>query len=118
MKDFREETQLLYRNDNPKNKTRGATIGLMTLYDEMGAVPHPRSLCNNPGRLQEVWIALTKNYKGDNKLQAIPHILDWHGTDIGYYGFDDYTGEDGFVSVAEDENERPDEDTRFYVFWE
>ena len=98
-------TDLIHKD----GKSTGASIDLITLQKELGYVPHPAGLCENPGPQQEIWIALAKNSK--NKLTDIPGILNWTGTNIGYYEGDE------FVCTVEDDEIDP-EDSKFYVFWE
>lgn len=100
-------TELLTNEDG---KIYGASIDLNTLHNDLGYVPHPAGLCENPAPQQEIWISLTKNLENKKSLRTIPHILDWTGTNIGYYDID------GFTSTAEDK-EVDIEESRFYVFW-
>ena len=96
-----------------RGKTRGASIDLTSLHNDMDCIPHPRSLNDNPGRQQEVRISLIKNLDTPTKLTDIPHFLHWHGTNIGHYDDDG-----NFVSVVEDESECDVERDRFFVFWD
>ena len=107
-------TKLHYDLDHETDEEilTGASIDLETLHDDMGYIPHPRGLCENPAPQQELWISLTKNLEDKSNLRIIPSILEWHGTNIGYYD------DDGdFISVVEDEDECDPERDRFYVFW-
>lgn len=104
-------TELLYKDDeNGREVQVGASIDLKTLHQEIGYIPHPREVCNNPRPQQEIWIALAKHFE-ENKLQGIPGILSWIGTNIGYYNDDNE-----FVSTAEDK-EIDINESRYYVFW-
>lgn len=104
----------------------GASIDLQTLFDELGYIPHPSSMCNNPPVQQEVWITLTKHNEQDGKRiplrgheLSIPGILSWIGTNIGFYDHDhehEDANENGFVCTVE--NDTIDmEESRFFVFW-
>ena len=96
-----------------RGKTRGASIDLTSLHNDMGAIPHPEALRENIGRLQELWCSLVKNLDSPNKLTTIPSVTYWQSTNIGHYD------DDGdFVSVVEDESECDIERDRFFVFWE
>ena len=93
---------------NPKNSREniGVKIGLMTLFNTLGHVPHPESLCENPQRQAELELAL-------HKLNIqIPDFFHWTSTDIGYYDEDK-----NFISEAELEDEKPNEETQFYIWW-
>ena len=104
-------TEYLYEtNGNGEEITTGASIDLKTLHQELGFIPHPGGLCENPDRQQAIWIALAKNLKA-NKLRGIPHIRNWIGTNIGYYNDDTE-----FVSTAEDD-EIDINASRYFVFW-
>ena len=109
-------TELLYddiyneETDDYSENIIGASIDLRTLHEDLGYIPHPAELCNNPDPQQEIWISLSKNLE-DKKLTTIPHILYWTGTNIGFYDAEE------FNSTAEDDEISLDDD-RFFVWWQ
>ena len=107
-------TELLYgENEHEEEIITGASIDLEILHKDIGYIPHPKGVCENPAPQQEIYISLMKNLdKEKHRIRDIPGILNWVGTNIGYYD------EDGdFVSGVED-NEVDPETNRFYVFWD
>ena len=69
-------TKLHYDLDHETDEEilTGASIDLETLYKDMGYIPHPQRLCENPAPQQELWISLTKNLEDKSNLRTIPGI--------------------------------------------
>lgn len=102
----------------------GASMDLKTLHEELGRIPHPLGICNNPSIQQELWIAFSKHNKQNGERVplrghefSIPGILNWVGTNIGFYDHDhEYANENGFVCTVEDDEVDIDK-SRFFIFW-
>lgn len=100
-----------YDPETDEEIIHGASIDLPTLHKEIGYIPNPMGLRDNPSPQMDIWIALQKHLK--EKDFRIPHILKWIGTDLGFYN--DY---EEFESIVE--NDEPDvefEECLFFVYW-
>lgn len=114
-----------FNSETEEEYIDGASIDLETLYDEMGEIPHPRSICNNPPIQMEIWIALSKHNTDDDGKRvplrgherSIPGILNWIGSNIGFYDDDhEFANERGFVCTA-DWNNIELTKSRLFIYW-
>ena len=118
------EIEYDYNHETDEDIIVGASMDLKTLYEELGYVPHPLGIRNNIGIQQELWITFSKHNKQNDKRVplrghkfSIPQILNWTGTNIGFYDHDhEYANENGFVCTAEDDEIQIDE-SRFFIYW-
>ena len=97
----------------------GAELNLNFLGTELGFIPHPQSVSNNPGLLQELATLICRECRDEERfnMREVMDYFSWQSTLIGYQDDDfDWIDDSEPASPFSNENEF-DEYSMFHVWW-